>query len=61
MLIAFSLPISLTRSEKSVTPGNSGTKKSSTLEVEQEIKIIGGCCGTTPEYIRSLKNILKNY
>ena len=25
------------------------------------VKILGGCCGTTPEYIKCLKNDLKNY
>ena len=25
------------------------------------VKVLGGCCGTTPEYIKCLKNDLKNY
>ncbi len=31
------------------------------LEIaEKSVKILGGCCGTTPEFIQSISNLLKN-
>jgi 5-methyltetrahydrofolate--homocysteine methyltransferase len=31
------------------------------LNKYKRVRIIGGCCGTTPEHIRELKNTLKSY
>lgn len=31
------------------------------LKKYKKVRIIGGCCGTTPEHIRELKNTLKSY
>ena len=31
------------------------------LQKYKKVRIIGGCCGTTPEHIRELKNTLKSY
>ena len=31
------------------------------LQKYKKVRIIGGCCGTTPEHIRELKNMLKSY
>jgi 5-methyltetrahydrofolate--homocysteine methyltransferase len=31
------------------------------LHKYKRVRMIGGCCGTTPEHIRELKNILKSY
>ena len=28
--------------------------------IEQGIKIIGGCCGTTPEYIKAISDLVKH-
>jgi len=31
------------------------------LHKYKRVRMIGGCCGTTPEHIRELKNTLKSY
>jgi 5-methyltetrahydrofolate--homocysteine methyltransferase len=31
------------------------------LQKYKKVRMIGGCCGTTPEHIRELKNTLKSY
>ena len=31
------------------------------LQKYRKVRMIGGCCGTTPEHIRELKNTLKSY
>jgi 5-methyltetrahydrofolate--homocysteine methyltransferase len=31
------------------------------LHKYKSVKMIGGCCGTTPEHIKELKNTLKSY
>jgi len=29
--------------------------------IDAGVSIIGGCCGTTPEYIRAIRKVVDNY
>lgn len=35
-------------------------EQSAKLLVEEGVRLIGGCCGTTPEHIRAIKRGIKN-